>query len=59
MGVSTKKSDNDIKMYRNMSRRKPPVIKNNAELELQIAFGEKIEEELAELVNSKGRKGNR
>ena len=59
MGVSTKKSDNDIKMYRNMSRRKPPVIKNNAELELQIAFGEKVEEELAELVNSKGRKGNR
>lgn len=29
MGVSTKKSDNDVKMYRNMSRRKPPVIKNN------------------------------
>lgn len=42
-----------------MSRRKPPVIKNNTELELQIAFGEKIDEELEELVNSKGRKGNR
>lgn len=59
MGVSTKKSDNDMKMYRNMSRRKPPVIKSNAELELQIAFGEKIDEELAELVNTKARKGNR
>lgn len=59
MGVSTKKSDNDIKMYRNMSRRKPPVIKNNNDLELQIAFAEKIDEELAELVNTRARKGNR
>lgn len=59
MGVSTKKDDNDIKMYRNMSRRKPPVIKNNTDLELQLAFGEKIDEELEELVSTKARRGNR
>lgn len=59
MGVSTKKDDNDVKMYRNMSRRKPPVIKNDTDLELQLALSEKIDEELEELVSTKARRGNR
>ena len=46
-------------MYRSMSRRNIPKIVTNEDLELSLALGEKIEEELAIIAKEKGRKGNR
>lgn len=59
LGVSVKKDDNDIKMYRNMSRRVFPRIESDADLELYLEFSRKTDELLEEIVRTKGRKGNR
>lgn len=59
VGVFVKKDNNDLKMYRSMSRRNIPKIVTNEDLELSLALGEKIEEELAIIAKEKGRKGNR
>ena len=59
VGVFVKKDNNDLKMYRSMSRRNIPKIVTNEDLELSLALGEKIDEELATIAKEKGRKGNR
>lgn len=59
LGVSVKKDDNDMKMYRNMSRRVSPRIESDADLELYLELSRKTDELLEEIVKTKGRKGNR
>lgn len=59
LGVSVKKDDNDMKMYRNMSRRVSPRIESDTDLELCLELSRRTDELLEELVKAKGRKGNR
>ena len=50
---------NDMKMYENMAKRNIPKIDTDNTLKLQLLFAEQVEKELATIVESKGRKGNR
>ena len=59
LGAATKKVDNDMKMYESMAKRNIPKIDTDNTLKLQLLFAEQVEKELATIVESKGRKGNR
>lgn len=48
-----------MKMYENMAKRNIPKIDTDNTLKLQLLFAEQVEKELATIVESKGRKGNR
>lgn len=48
-----------MKMYESMAKRNIPKIDTDNTLKLQLLFAEQVEKELATIVESKGRKGNR
>lgn len=59
MGVFAKKSNNDITAYDSMRSRSTPNTSTKENLEMYLSLGDKVEEDLASLVETKGRKGTR
>lgn len=59
MGVFTKKDDNNIMMYQIMANRMMPDVSTEEKLNKQLELGEITIKQLADLVQTKGRKGTR
>ena len=59
LGVGVKKTNSDIKLLSTISSRDVPKVDTEQALETQLFFSQKVEEELENLVITKGRKGNR